>query len=581
MGLLDRFLEKQLAASKEQITKSVTQDLIQHVNSSLSKGYTGESPFITGMAGGRGVKRFQFSQDMVNGGIQRRKKPGANISFETLRQFSINHEVSRACINYRKRQITGLEWTIATADPDDTGDYDNQKDVLKEFFKGLGGRGIGYRKFMDRFIEDLLVLDAISLEKLRSRGSALLNLIPIDAATIRLRVDESGATPEPPETAYVQVIRGQQTAEFTADELIYEMINPRNDSPYGLAPLESLMVIVTSSLTAGMYNLGYLTDGNIPEGFYTMPEGWQPNQIKEFQEYFDALMAGDATATSRLKFMPPGVYINPNKRDDMAFMEFNDWLMKITCALFEVSPSEIGFTPKTGLGGKGYGEQQQQSGENKGLLPLALFIEEIFTKIIQEDFGFTDLKFDFPTLREKDAKLKAEINAILLNSGQRTVDELRTNDGLDALGIDKPFVSGNITFIDEESRNADQAAKEALQNKLSNPTQEEKPPQPTGNTQPNDAAKSAQPDRERDSISLATELRTFRKYALGRAKAGKAIRKFESDILPQEVVDELNGQLQKAADAEEIRGIFHEYMQDYQINVMEGVQRLREQLKAV
>jgi HK97 family phage portal protein len=576
MGLLDRFLEKQ----RSEITKAVTGELVKHVESSLSKAGT-NAPIVPG---GSGVKRYAFTQDQVNGGIQSRKKPGSSISFETLRRFSVAHEVSRACVNYRKRQITGMEWQITTADDDETGINDGQQKQLEEFFKNLGGRGIGYRRFMDRLVEDLMVLDAITLEKQGSRGGKLANLVPIDAATIRIRVDESGATPEPPETAYVQVIRGTTTAEFTDDEMIYGMMNARNDSPYGLAPLESLMIIVSSSLKSGMYNLAYLTDGNIPEGIYQVPESWQPDQIKQFQEYFDALMAGDETMTSRLKFLAGGAgagYIPTKKRDEMAFKEFNDWLMKITCALFEVQPIEIGFAPQHGLGGKGFAEGQQHTADNKGLLPLALFIEEMFTKVIQEDLGFSNLKFTFPTLKQKDEKAVAEVNAILLNSGQRTVNELRTDDGLDPIpGLDKPFVQGQITFIDEESQNAQAAAASTVQEQLSGGTSKEPSKTDAGaKTEPEPLKGSTKRDGNRDFIDLATELRTFRKYALGRAKAGKSIRKFESAVLPEEVVDELNYKLQDAKDVELIKGIFHEYMTDYQINIIESVAKLKDALK--
>jgi len=576
MGLLDRFLDRQ----RQQITEAVTGELVKHVDSTISKVSSDGSPFI---APSGGAKRYQFTQSQVNGGIQSRKKPGSNVSFQTLRQFSISHEVSRACINFRKRQLTGMEWQIGTAEDDDTGDYDAQIKLLTEFFKGIGGRGIGYRRFMDRFVEDLMVLDAVTLEKQGTRGGKLANLIPLDAATIRIRVDESGALPEPPEPAYVQVINGKVTAQFTDDEMIYAMMNSRNDTPYGLAPLESLMIIVSSSLKSGMYNLGYLSDGNVPEGIYSLPEGWQPQQIKEFQEYFDALLAGDETMTSRMKFMPPGTYTPTKKRDDMAFKEFNDWLMQITCALFEVNPIDLGFNPKSGLGGKGFVDGLQNGSYDKGLLPLALFVEEIFTKIIQDDLGFTNLKFNFPTLKEKDAKGQAEVNQLLISSGVRTIDEIRTNDGLDPLpdGMgERPFFAGQVTFLDQPEATTDGAAatQATVQDQPQGKTTEGDA-QPSPAVQDEPAQGAAKADRKRDFIDLATELRTFRQYAIKRAKAGKSIRKFQSDVLPVEVVDELNDKLQETKDVEMIKGIFHEYMQDYQINLMESITKLKDTLK--
>lgn len=577
MGLLDRFFERQLDKLAPTVTDRVTQNVIEHVDNSFSKANDPTAAYLPTT----GLKRYEFNQQNVNGSMQTRKKPGSSIAFETLRKFSVSHEITRACINLRKRQIVNLDWQITSVDPSDTNTYDTDIKTLHDFFYTIGGRGNNYRKFMDKFIEDIMVLDAVALEKQRTRNAGLHTLVPIDASTIRLLVDESGATPEAPEIAYKQVIRGTVTAELTTDDMIYEMMNPRNDSPYGLAPLESLIIIVTSSLKSGMYNLGYLTDGNIPEGLFTMPDSWQPQQIKDFQEYFDALMAGDEAMTRRIKFMPPGQYNATKKPNDMAFEQFNDWLMKITCALFEVTPMEIGFNPKSGLGGTGYSEQQGETAKNKGILPMANFIEEIFTHVIQEEMGYKHLQFEYTGLLEKDEKDIAETNEILIRSGQRTVNELRTDEGLDPIaGMDKPFFAGQITFLDEESQNA-KADQIALSNQLPTAIPEPKKDDKATKDEPVKSKDVTGTNKELNHVSLVTELRTFRKYAIARKKADKSIRKFESTVLPENVVTELNSEVQRAKDIEEVKNIFKEYMSDYNVTFLADVQKVRNELESV
>lgn len=538
MGVLDNFLDRRLKKSTSQITKAVTEQVVAHVDGALAKSNEA-SPFY---APNMGAKRYTVGQDS----LQSRKKPNTSVSFETLRRFSVAHEVSRACVNYRKRQITGLEWKIVSADDDDESIDQTAQRKVQDFFRNVGGHGVGYRKFIDSFVEDLMVLDAVAIEKQRTRGNQLFTLVPLDGATIRIIVDQdTGALPMPPDEAYAQVIRGVVTEKFTTDELIYGLLNNRSDTPYGLAPLESLIVIVTSSLKTGMYNLGYLTDGNVPEGLFTMPEDWTPQQIKDFQEHFDAMLAGDETKTSRMKFMPKGEYTSTKKRDDMAFTDFNDWLLKITCALFEVSPNEIGFSPKTGLGGKGFGEQQAESGENKGLLPLAQYIEEVFTKVIQEDLGYPNLKFDFPTLRQKDERKTAEVNEILIRSGQRTINEVRTDDGLSGIdGLDKPIFGGQFSYIDAEAQTQTIADANANDSK-------------TGD-KPDDSQKTDFATVIEVRSGQIDELKTFRKYAVKKHKDNKAIRPFVSKVLSLDMVEELNSKVTKAKSLEELRDCFIE-----------------------
>lgn len=585
MGLLDRVfgLDKLIAAQVKSQTAELSKTITSHLDETLSKA---QAPGVSGQSGGK-VLRYQLDPMVNQRGIYSRKKPDSSIPYDVLRRFSVQHEVTRAAINYRKRQISRLDWDIVTAEHDQTDLNETEVAAAKAFFKGVGGAGNKYRKFLARITEDLLVLDAVSLYKQPTQGGKLYTLLPIDPTTIRLVVDQTGGTPLPPEVAYKQVIRGQVVAEYTTDEMLYDMMNPRTNSPYGLAPLETLMIVVSSSLKAALWNLGYLTEGNIPEGFFGVPKEWTPQMIADFQENWDAVMAGDEAATSKLKFVPEGSYQPSRKQSDMAWESFNDWLMKITCALFDVHPNEIGFSPKSGLGGKGMAEQANKTSDEKGLEPLAQFFEELFTDVIQNDLGFTDLAFHFTGLdQDTDAKLEAEVNQILIASGQRTINEIRTDAGLEkdpSPQADKLMItSGTPTFL--ESQEEIDAGKEMAANIAAGKGADGKGTPNDGNEpdQGQDGAGASDgTDDTQKMVALVTEFRKFRKMAVARKKAGKTFRPFESDILPEAVTVEMNNRVEKAKDADEIRGVVGEYMQDYQIEFLSDVIELNHDLKKV
>lgn len=582
---LDKLVEAKVAGQTAEITKSIT----SHLDETISKA---TAPGISGVTPTKGSKalRYQFDPLTNQRGIYSRKKPDSSIPYDTLRNFSIKHEITRAAINYRKRQLSRLDWDIVTASHDQTTLNESEVAVAKAFFKNIGGAGNKYRKFINRLTEDLLVLDAVALYKQPTVGGKLYTLLPIDATTIRLTVDQTGGTPLPPDVAYKQVIRGEVVAEYTTDEMVYDMMNPRTNSPYGLAPLESLMIIVSSSLKAAMANMAFLTEGNIPEGFFGVPKEWTPQMIADFQENWDAVMAGDEAATAKLKFTPEGSYQPAKKMTDMGWESFNDWLMKVTCALFDVSPSEIGFHPnKGGLGGAGMAQQSAATSDEKGLEPLAAFVEEIFTSVLQDDLGFTDLAFHFTGLdKDKDAKLEAETNEVLIRSGQRTINEIRTDDGLDkdpSPNADKlMIVNGTPTFL--ESQEEIDAGKEMAANIAAGKGAD-------GKSTP---AETGTPDQGQDGsgeggdagggdtakmVALVSEFRKFRKMAVARKKAGKTFRPFESDILPKPTIAELNSRIEKCNDAKEIQAVVGEYMQDYQIDFLADVIELNGNLQKV
>lgn len=511
-----------------------------------------------------------------------RSKPGAGIDFAALRRFSTQYDVARAAINRRKRQLNGLEWSIVAADEDDETDYTKVSRDLRKEFNNIGGYKVRFREFIDTMVDDLLVLDAVALYKRPNLGGSLYQLKPVDAATIVLELDEDGGTPMPPEMAYKQVIRGKVTAEFTADEMYYEMLNPRTYTPYGLSPLETLVLGVSSALKSELFNLHMLTEGNIPEGFFGVPESWTPDQIKEFQALWDAALAGDTRATSKLKFVPSGKgatgYEPAVKPSDMKYKELQEWLMMKTCMLFEIQPQELGFTDTVN---KSTGEVQQDIGLNSGLVPLARFFEEIFTDVIQQDMGYENLKFKYTGLDFTDEKRDAEVAEIKIRSGQTTVDEVRKDRGQKPLGVDKPFVMGSPTFIDEESTKTRSEAAKALIS-MGQSTDDDESDKDTTPKNDENGGDEEDPEAKKSAtdthIQLVTEMRAFRKYALNRVKAGKSLRKFQSEVLPGHVVNEMNTRLAKAADADQVREIFTEYMADYQVNFLAETVNLKKSL---
>ena len=516
-----------------------------------------------------------------------RSKPGSVVDYVTLRRFSEQYDIARAVINRRKRQLNGLEWEII---PKEKGVEANTKiaSIIREQIDDIGGYKVRFREFLDTMTEDLLVLDALAVYKRPNLGGGLYSLEVIDSSTIQLRVDESGGTPMPPEVAYKQVIRGATVFEFNADEMYYEMMNPRSSSPYGLSPLETLVLTVSTALKSDIFNMHMLTEGNIPEGLFSVPETWNPDQIREFQEVWDSMLAGDTRATSKMKFTPPGTYTPTMKPDDMRYRELQTWLMKKTCMLFDIQPQELGFTETVNLNN---GEVQQDIGEHAGLIPLARFFEELFADIIQIDLGFPDYKLKFLGLDNEDDDAIAKTNQTRIFSGQATVDEIRTEQGQEPLGVDYPIiVGGTVTPMDAESvqARADNAAAAATRSSVvpSDGKGDATPSDQTGDGLAGaDSSETQQVSTQKGfsggdmHIELVNELRTYRKYAV--ARAGKLMRPFVSKVLPKEVVDEINIRLEFAKDKPAVRRVFEDYMKDYQVDFLADVADLKSGLSKI
>lgn len=452
-----------------------------------------------------------------------------------LRQFSVHYPIARACINYRKTQITQLDWTIAAKD-EKLKPQPKALRALTQFFETPYGPTSRPRKLLDQIVEDIMVVDAVSLYKERTIGGSLIGLVPIDPTTIKLRIDAQGRTPLPPEIAYEQYIRGEKVAEMTTDELVYDMLNPRTNSPYGLSPLESLIVTVNTALRTAQYNSQYLTDGNIPEGFMELkPElASTPEQVQQWQMYFDNMVNGESR---KLKAVPEGVNYTPVKKpDDMSFEKFELWLLQVTCAVFGVQPEEIGFTHSTN---RATAEVQREVSVDRGLKPLGRFIEELFTNVIREEFGYEDLTFKFLDLDpvDEEAELKKQEHEI--KWGIRSVDEIRVEDyGKDAIGLTH-MVPNNMVLV-----TTFMAPKEEVQ------------------VQEQAVEQEGEMEQEEDTEKMFKEdLKKWRNKCIADIKRGRdEFRGFSSKYIAEDLVEEIEDQLVMNSSKEGVYKVFDRYL---------------------
>ena len=387
----------------------------------------GDVPNIFAVPLGFNNAMSNFNKRMVN-----------SVDFVTLRTLSVRHETTRAAINARKRQITQLGFDVVNVDEDiDPDKTKKERQIARRAIINIGGPGIRFRELLDKLIEDLLVLDTACFYKQRTRGGKLIRIIPIDGATIKLRLGLAGDRPMPPDFAFEQWIRGKKVAEMTTDELTYEQMNPRTDSPYGLSPIESLILSLDASMRAMLYNLNYLSDSNVPQGFLQMPAGWSVQQIKEYKEWFDA-MVSNSKAQVKVYPIPNGTtYQATSRPSDFSFADFFDYLDRKVCMMFDIMPQELGLTVKQY---KENAEGQERIAIRKGVKPMANFLQEIFSDILQDDLGFPEFQIKFTGMAGRFTTDEVKQNVPL---GILGIDEVRQDLGLSKLGIENIIISGN------------------------------------------------------------------------------------------------------------------------------------------
>lgn len=494
------------------------------------------------------LKTELFKQDKLNEKAMRFRMPmnfnsntspdnriHSTVPFFFLRKMATNYPIARACINRRIRQMTQLEWDITTIDEEiDEKGFKPQIVAVKEAFKSPMGHKTRFREMLNIMVDDILTVDCLAFEYEKTFGGDLLNVVPVDPTTIVLRVTETGGTPVPPTSAYAQYIAGTLIGEFTTDEMLYETYSTRSYSPYGLAPLESLIIQVESALQGAIYNLSFFKEGNIPEGFINLPEeiAGDLDQVKQWQSWFDNIMAGDVRFQRRLKMLPgESTYTPTKKAEDMAFERFEMWLLQQTCAVFDVQPQDIGITYQVN---KATGDTQQQIGRERGLIPLANFVKEILDTLIQEEMGFEQLQLQWLDLNPTDRKEEIDIAAKEIEIGALSVDEYRAEQGREAIGLDHYVKTGGTVQLVED---------------ILNPKVE-----------PVDAP-NAKPEKEDEDEEELKELRRWRKAIYNDFDKGRLLRtKFPSDKISEETHKSISTSLKGINSKQQAKYLFDQYL---------------------
>jgi len=368
------------------------------------------------------------------------------VTFAELRALADGHDITRLAIETRKDQIERLDWVIRPRNYERRGGdttartqarTDPRVASLAEFWRRPDGQR-PFATWLRELLEDVLVLDAPALEIRRNRGGDIIGLDVVDGATIKLLFDDTGRRPLPPAPAFEQVIHGRPWKLLTGDDLIYLPRNQRPHRAYGFGPVEQIVMTINIGLRRQVAQLQHFTEGNVPPGLLNAPDGWSAEQIRQFQEWFDSVLAGNTASRSRLVWGPSGTKYQPFKEAPYKD-EFDEWLARIVCYAFSLPATA--FTKQVN---RATAETVQEAAEAEGLAPLMGWVKRLADHVIQDRFGARDLEFAWLDLRPEDPDRQSKILDLYVRNGIYAINEARQILGLAPVpGGDRPMVYGS------------------------------------------------------------------------------------------------------------------------------------------
>jgi hypothetical protein len=381
------------------------------------------------------------------------------IGFAQLRQFADAYDLLRLVIETRKDQMERMDWSIRGKNkaklPTSTIDR-----LTKFISRPCPDHD--FTSWLRILLEDLFVIDALTIWKQRNKDGTLAALHPLDGATIKRVIDDWGRTPRGTDAegnilpAYQQKLKGYPAVNYSADDLIYKPRNLRSNTVYGYSPVEQVIVTVNIALRRQIFQLSYYTEGNIPEALIGVPDQWTPDQIKSFQDYWDSYFTGDMGKRRRAKFVPGGVAKTfiATKEPELKNL-YDEWLARIISYAFSVSPQAL-----VNQVNRATANTQKELSEEEGLTPILKYTERLINEVIENDLGVPDAEFKWGADEQIDPVSESTVLVSYVNNGVMTRNEAREVIGMDkvtdAPEADMLMITGSVTPLDGSSEPPEQ-----------------------------------------------------------------------------------------------------------------------------
>lgn len=305
-----------------------------------------------------------------------------------------------------------------------------------------------FQDFGRKVVFDSLTLDQLAFEIVRDRSWNLARYRAVDASLIRFldSIDPKfrdefekyrfkGYLPK-----YCMAWQGQIMENPVTHESVifypWELgIGIRNKSTniykngYGTSELETLSSVMTWILWGFEYNGNYFSKSSQPKGIINVKNpNISQSSLDEFRQAWQQTMVG--TRNSHRMPIINGLDLqwldlSKNTNRDMEFSDWLKFLLVMSCAVYRIDPSELGFQFKdqTNIFGQAGQKERLQHSKDKGLKPILVFLQEVINYYLVSEMD-EDFEFVFTGVDAEDEDRQVEIDAKKIQNGMVCLEDI-------------------------------------------------------------------------------------------------------------------------------------------------------------
>ena len=352
--------------------------------------------------------------------------------------------------------------------------------------------------FVKKILFDSLSLDQLAFEIVRTRGFELNKFKAVDASMIRiLDADDPqysqdfekyryrGYLPKYCQVWDQQIVYNKFKKEYVLYypwELGYGVRNQSTniyDNGYGKSELESLSEIITYVLNSVQYNGNFFKNGSNPKGFLNIKDSTaNQTQLNEFKQHWRQLLTGTQNSHKIPVFQGLNVEwidLQQSNRE----MEFDNWtkfLIVLTCSVYRIDPSELGFQLRDSSNTLGqYGQKERlDHSKQKGLYPILVFLQSVFNHYLIEELN-EDFELVFTGMEVEDEEKQVKLDKEKIEMGAVSMEDMfKKYSGRDF----DPETDTILNSVYQQAQQAKMYGGETMNNIVEEETGEEGMPNP-------------------------------------------------------------------------------------------------------
>jgi hypothetical protein len=407
--------------------------------------------------------------------------PGTHklVDFKTLRTLADVEPILRRCIEVRKQEIAQLDWKITPKDPRDRNDYSEAIAAVTRFFEQPDRiNGVEFEEWVKMALEEVLVVDALSVYRHPDRAGRLHSLTILDGTTIKPLLDQWGE----PATAAIPGLPAVRVRDAPpgsprrgpAPELGPHGPGPAAPGRRGRAaagrpaglraavPAVQPAIVDAVRLPERRADHPHREPRPAPAGLAHcgLHGRERPGDVRV--RAHELLARADRRPADLLgqhllrPEFPPADQVGPGDarfqeiRDatKVHMLDFDEFLVKVICVGTDVQPQEIGFAQDVN---RAQGQMQENVTYRRSMRPLIKWVQGLCNGVIARDFDMPQLCLRYLGIEWEDQRQQADIHSRQIAGGFRVIDDVRVNDlGMepypDNLGAEPIIVTGRTVI---------------------------------------------------------------------------------------------------------------------------------------